>query len=81
MFEQRRREGGDESYVASVLSAERETAQRKVGEEAVEVLLASPGSPELVAEVADLWFHSMVLLARDGIDPLAPLAELRRRRK
>lgn len=81
VFEERRREGGEGSYVAGVLAAERETAQRKVGEEAVEVLLAPPGSPELVAEVADLWFHSMVLLARDGLDPLAPLAELQKRRK
>jgi len=68
------------SYVGSVLRAGRERAQRKVGEEAVEVLLAAPGSPELVAEVADLWFHSMVLLARDGIDPLAPLEVLAARR-
>jgi phosphoribosyl-ATP pyrophosphohydrolase len=52
-----------------------------VGEEAVEVLLAAPGSPELVAEVADLWFHSMLLLARDGLDPLAPLDVLQQRRK
>ena len=68
------------SYVAGILGGEREQAQRKVGEEAVEVLLAAPGSRELVAEVADLWFHSMLLLARDGLDPLAPLEELRRRR-
>ena len=45
----------------------------------VEVLLAEAGSDALVGEVADLWFHSMLLLARDGIDPLAPLAELARR--
>jgi phosphoribosyl-ATP pyrophosphohydrolase/phosphoribosyl-AMP cyclohydrolase len=69
-----------ESYVAGMLAGPREQAQRKVGEEAVEVLLAEPGSPHLVSEVADLWFHSMLLLARDGIDPLAPLDELRRRR-
>jgi phosphoribosyl-AMP cyclohydrolase / phosphoribosyl-ATP pyrophosphohydrolase len=81
VFEQRRRDGGSSSYVAGVLAADREVAQRKVGEEAVEVLLAPPGSPELVGEVADLWFHSMVLLARDGLDPLAPLEELRSRRK
>jgi phosphoribosyl-AMP cyclohydrolase / phosphoribosyl-ATP pyrophosphohydrolase len=68
------------SYVAGLLAGERERAQRKVGEEAVEVLVAQPGSDNLVAEVADLWFHSMLLLARDGLDPLAPLAELRRRR-
>jgi phosphoribosyl-AMP cyclohydrolase / phosphoribosyl-ATP pyrophosphohydrolase len=80
VIEHRRRQGGAGSYVAGILSADREGAQRKVGEEAVEVLLAPPASPELVGEVADLWFHSMLLLARDGIDPLAPLEELSRRR-
>ncbi|HEY2789619.1 MAG TPA: bifunctional phosphoribosyl-AMP cyclohydrolase/phosphoribosyl-ATP diphosphatase HisIE [Gaiellales bacterium] len=77
---ERARSGDQASYVAGLIAAERERAQRKVGEEAVEVLLAAPGSDHLVAEVADLWFHSMLLLARDGLDPLAPLAELRRRR-
>ena len=71
---------GEGSYVAGLLDDVRERAQRKVGEEAVEVLLAEPGSEHLVSEVADLWFHSMLLLARDGLDPLAPLAELRKRR-
>jgi phosphoribosyl-ATP pyrophosphohydrolase/phosphoribosyl-AMP cyclohydrolase len=80
VIEQRREAEPDGSYVARMLSGEREGPQRKVGEEAVEVLLAPPGSPELVGEVADLWFHTMLLLARDGIDPLAPLEELRRRR-
>jgi phosphoribosyl-ATP pyrophosphohydrolase/phosphoribosyl-AMP cyclohydrolase len=71
----------EDSYVARLLADARERAQRKVGEEAVEVLLAEPGSEHLVSEVADLWFHSMLLLARDGVDPLAPLAELRNRRR
>jgi phosphoribosyl-ATP pyrophosphohydrolase/phosphoribosyl-AMP cyclohydrolase len=78
---QRAESGEEGSYVAGLLAGARERAQRKVGEEAVEVLLAEPASDHLVAEVADLWFHSMLLLARDGIDPLAPLAELRRRRE
>jgi phosphoribosyl-ATP pyrophosphohydrolase/phosphoribosyl-AMP cyclohydrolase len=81
VIEDRRARQQGASYVAGILGGEREQAQRKVGEEAVEVLLAAPGSPELVAEVADLWFHSMLLLARDGLDPLAPLEELRRRRQ
>lgn len=81
VIEDRRARPQGGSYVAGILGGEREQAQRKVGEEAVEVLLAAPGSPELVAEVADLWFHSMLLLARDGLDPLAPLEELRRRRQ
>ena len=67
--------------VAGILHGEREAAQRKVGEEAVEVLLAAPGGDDLVGEVADLWFHSMLLLAHDGLDPLAPLEELARRRR
>jgi phosphoribosyl-AMP cyclohydrolase / phosphoribosyl-ATP pyrophosphohydrolase len=68
------------SYVAGLLAGARERVQRKVGEEAVEVLLAEPASEHLIGEVADLWFHSMLLLARDGLDPLAPLRELGRRR-
>ncbi|HET6850307.1 MAG TPA: bifunctional phosphoribosyl-AMP cyclohydrolase/phosphoribosyl-ATP diphosphatase HisIE [Gaiellales bacterium] len=80
VIEQRRGTDPAESYVAGMLAGERERPQRKVGEEAVEVLLAAPGSSELIAEVADLWFHSMVLLARDGIDPLAPLEVLAARR-
>jgi len=69
------------SYVAGLLAEARESRQRKVGEEAVEAVLARPGSDDLVSEVADLWFHSMVLLQGDGRDPLAPLAELGRRRR
>ena len=41
------------------------------------MLTEEPGSDALVGEVADLWFHSMLLLARDGLDPLAPLDVLR----
>ncbi|HEY3766226.1 MAG TPA: bifunctional phosphoribosyl-AMP cyclohydrolase/phosphoribosyl-ATP diphosphatase HisIE [Gaiellales bacterium] len=77
---ERAESGEADSYVAGLLTGERMRAQRKVGEEAVEVLVAEPGSENLVAEVADLWFHSMLLLARDGLDPLAPLHELRGRR-
>ena len=80
VIERRRAAPPPRSYVATMLSGERERAQRKVGEEAVEVLLAAPASDHLVEEVADLWFHSMLLLARDGIDPLAPLQVLARRR-
>ncbi|HEY7258821.1 MAG TPA: bifunctional phosphoribosyl-AMP cyclohydrolase/phosphoribosyl-ATP diphosphatase HisIE [Gaiellales bacterium] len=73
--------GDGRSYVAGLLADVREARQRKVGEEAVETVLAEPGSDHLVSEVADLWFHSMVLLRGDGRDPLSPLAELGRRRR
>jgi phosphoribosyl-AMP cyclohydrolase / phosphoribosyl-ATP pyrophosphohydrolase len=78
---ERAERGDGGSYVAGLLADAREARQRKVGEEAVETVLAAPGSDHLVSEVADLWFHSMVLLAGDGRDPLAPLAELGRRRR
>jgi phosphoribosyl-ATP pyrophosphohydrolase/phosphoribosyl-AMP cyclohydrolase len=79
----RERAGADprESFVARQLGGPREHVARKVGEEAVEVLLAPAASDDLVGEIADLWFHSMVLLARDGLDPLAPLAVLAARHR
>lgn len=78
-IEARRNADPATSYVARLLNGPREHAARKVGEEATEVLLAEPGSDEQVGEVADLIFHTLVLLARDGRDPLDALAELARR--
>ena len=78
-IEARREADPSTSYVARLLNGPREHAARKVGEEATEVLLAEPGSDEQVGEVADLVFHALVLLARDGRDPLDALAELARR--
>ena len=43
------------------------------------MLLAVPGSDELIGEVADLVFHALVLVARDGRDPLDVFGELARR--
>jgi phosphoribosyl-ATP pyrophosphohydrolase/phosphoribosyl-AMP cyclohydrolase len=78
---ERAEHGDGRSYVGGLLADDREARQRKVGEEAVETVLAEPGSDHLVSEVADLWFHSMLLLAGDGRDPLAPLSVLGRRRR
>jgi phosphoribosyl-ATP pyrophosphohydrolase len=54
---------------------------KKIGEEATEtVMAAKDGVPEkLVYEVADLWFHTLVLLAQQGLGPDAVLEELQRR--
>ncbi len=56
-------------------------AARKVGEEGVETALAGAGESDerLVSELADLWFHSYVLLAARGLDPVAVERELQRR--
>jgi phosphoribosyl-ATP pyrophosphohydrolase/phosphoribosyl-AMP cyclohydrolase len=69
------------SYTARLLHAPRPHVARKVGEEAAEVLTEEPASAALVGEVADLWFHGMLLLARDGLDPLAPLDVLQARHR
>ena len=69
------------SYVTGLLEAGPAACARKVGEEGVEVALAGAGESDerLVEELADLWFHSYVLLAARGLDLAAVEDELRRR--
>ena len=69
------------SYVARLLAKGEDAVLKKIGEEATEVVMAcKDGHPErIVAEVADLWFHSMIALARYGLAPADVLAELERR--
>lgn len=69
------------SYVASLLEAGPAACARKLGEEGVEAALAGAAESDerLVSELADLWFHSYVLLAARGLDPAAVEDELVRR--
>lgn len=69
------------SYVASLMAKGEDAILRKVAEESAETLLASKEGDKLhlVREVADLWFHSMVLLAWHDLGPNDVLAELHRR--
>ena len=79
--------GGDPeaSYVARLLYQGPNAFLKKIGEEATEVVMAAKdaqhgGDPQrIVAEVADLWFHSMVALAHYGLTPADVIAELERR--
>ena len=70
----RRRADPEQSYVASLHHKGLNKILEKVGEEATEVILAAKdcsgetGNEELVGEVADLWFHSMVMLSHLEID-------------
>lgn len=77
------RKGGDpdKSYVARLFHKGTDAILKKIGEEATEtVLAAKSGEPlHLVREIADLWFHCMILLARHGLGPGDVLAELHRR--
>ncbi len=77
------RKGGDpeRSYVARLFAQGEDAILKKVGEEATETVLAAKTGERLalVRETADLWFHSMILLARHGLGPQDVLAELMRR--
>lgn len=77
------RKGADpgSSYVAKLYAKGTEAILKKVGEEAVEVVMAAKdGDREhLVRELADLWFHSMVLMAEQGLSYHDVLSELARR--
>src|SRR5438105_14905300 len=78
---ERAKERPEGSYVARLLEGGPAAAARKVGEEGVEAALAgaTESDERLVEELADLWFHSYVLLAARGLDPAAVEAGLLRR--
>ncbi|MBI4536490.1 MAG: bifunctional phosphoribosyl-AMP cyclohydrolase/phosphoribosyl-ATP diphosphatase HisIE [candidate division NC10 bacterium] len=78
VIEERRRERPAGSYVASLFAKGGDQVMKKVAEEAAEVLLAAKGGDrtQVVYEMADLWFHCLVLLAQHGIRPEEIAGEL-----
>ena len=78
---ERAQERPEGSYVVRLLDEGPAACARKVGEEGLEAALAGAGESDerLVEELADLWFHSYVLLAARGLDPALVENELRRR--
>ena len=85
ILEARRNADPTTSYVADLHAKGINKVLEKVGEEATEVILAAKdaeasGNVEsLVKETADLWFHTMILLAHMGSSPAAVLEELEHR--
>ena len=81
VLEQRKQQSADTSYVASLYAKGLNTILKKIGEEATETVIAAKDgdSEQIVYEMADLWFHCMVLLAQQGLGPDAVLQELQRR--
>ncbi len=69
------------SYVARLVAKGPDAVLKKIGEEATEVVMAcKDGATErIVAEVADLWFHTMIALGEHGLAPADVIAELERR--
>ena len=81
VIETRRAGDPDKSYVARLFSKGGDAILKKIGEEATETVMAGKEGDrrKIVCEVADLWFHSMLLLALHGLKPADVLAELERR--
>lgn len=81
VLEQRKTEAPETSYVASLYAKGLDAILKKIGEEATEtVIAAKDGAPEkIVYEMADLWFHCLVLLSQQGLGPDRVLQELGRR--
>ncbi len=81
VLEQRKTAPADSSYVAGLYAKGEDAILKKVGEEATETIIAAKGgdSGQIVHETADLWFHTLVMLAHHGLGPEQVLAELARR--
>ena len=81
VIESRRGGDPDKSYVARLFQKGPDAALKKIGEEATELVMACKDKDrhKIIAEAADLWFHTLVALAQHEIAPAEVLAELRRR--
>ncbi|MEM7251614.1 MAG: phosphoribosyl-ATP diphosphatase [Pseudomonadota bacterium] len=81
VLEARKGASGDTSYTASLFEKGLDAILKKIGEEATEtVMAAKDGDREaIVHEVADLWFHTLVMLAKFDLHPDDVLTELERR--
>ncbi len=77
----RRHAAPGSSYVATLFARGDDAILKKIGEEATETVMAAKDGDvrRIAAEVADLWFHCLVLLVRHGLTPADVLAELARR--
>jgi phosphoribosyl-ATP pyrophosphohydrolase len=81
VIESRRAGDPDKSYVARLFKKGPDAILKKIGEEATEVVMACKDADpkQIVGEMADLWFHSMLALSAYGLAPADVLAELERR--
>jgi len=80
-LENRKNASPDSSYVASLYDKGLDEILKKIGEEATEVVIAAKSGEKaaIIHETADLWFHTLVMLAQQGLSPDDILSELGRR--
>ena len=80
-LESRKNAAPDSSYVASLYDKGLDEILKKIGEEATEVVIAAKSGEKtaIIHETADLWFHTLVMLAQQGLSPDDILSELARR--
>jgi len=81
IIEDRKKNMPKDSYVTSLFKSGRDRIIQKVGEEATEVIIAAKNKSKqrLISEVADLWFHTIILLSSSGISINEILEELGKR--
>lgn len=81
VLEERKSANPEDSYVAKLYDKGLDAILKKIGEEATETVMAAKEGDknQIVYETADLWFHTLVLLAQQGLGPNDVLNELGRR--
>jgi phosphoribosyl-ATP pyrophosphohydrolase len=81
VLESRKHADPADSYVAALYAKGLDAILKKIGEEATETVLAAKdgAADKIIYETADLWFHTLVLLAQQGLRPEQVLDELARR--
>ena len=83
IIEDRKKNPSPDSYTAKLIRAGEDEILKKIGEEAMEVILAAKGQGDqrLVEEMADLFYHSLVLLSSRNLDYSMVMEELERRHR
>ncbi len=81
VLEERKGADPDSSYVAKLYHKGLDAILKKIGEEATETVMAAKDgeADKIIYEVADLWFHTLVLLKQQNLEPQQVLDELERR--
>ena len=81
VLEERKTANPEDSYVAKLYDKGLDAILKKIGEEATETVMAAKegNKDQIIYETADLWFHTLVLLAQQGLTPDDVLNELGRR--